>query len=604
MSSIPIIGHGYWGKIIESKLKKLNKPIKIITKDKYNDFLNNKSEIYEHIIISTQTDTHVNIINDLINNLSLNETLIFCEKPFTKNISSFSLLNDYKVYISDVFLYNNKYLNIKSFCKDKKIKEISVETYNNSVSQKETILYDLMYHDLYMLMNLINNFSITNIIIYSYDDNELKLKFMINDITINLYYSRKSTLKTKDVKIMIENEIYDFDLNYDTNDKDAIENMFMNIFEKKYNLEYNNKLANKCITYINEVKSKLNNTISIIGGGVYGCLVGIELSNSYNIIINEKNDDILQEATTHSLWRIHKGYHYPRCDITAQLCKNSYDLFLEKYPDCTIKYKHIYCIAKHNSNITSDEYVDFMKRNELSYQKIDKLECFNENTIDSFFTVDERLYNVSKIRKKIYNEFNHNNNIHLNLNSNIENINNTYCRTILTSYWNNNNIITNDNIYEYQICEVVMIKLPEVCKNFSITIMDGPFLSLNPLDDIFGLYDVENTIIYKENTSKFKVPDLYKNIINKGLINDFKFSKHKLTLKKFEYFFNVKYEYVGSAYSVRVLKKNVNDSRFYEINELNNNIYSIFSSKVDCSLLLANDLIKKLKMNEKDPERL
>ena len=132
-----------------------------------------------------------------------------------------------------------------------------------------------------------------------------------------------------------------------------------------------------------------------------------------------------------------------------------------------------------------------------------------------------------------------------------------------------------------------MIKLPGTCKNLSITIMDGPFLSLNPLGDVFGLYDVENTIIHRESTCSFEIPDLYKSVVNRGIIKGFEFSKHKLTLEKFECFFKVEYEYLGSQYSVRVLNRNDNDSRFCEINRLSNNVYSILSSKVDLSLLLA-----------------
>jgi hypothetical protein len=591
MNKIALIGNGYWGKILYSKLQNYN--IDIITRNNYNEFLKN-NKIYNLFIITTPENKHIDNIKDILINKCLENSLIFCEKPFSKDINSFDILKKNKIYISDIFLYNSKYLYIKDICKKNIITELSIKTYNNSISQKDDILYDLLYHDLYMVMNITNIYDINEIQINYYDDNELNLSFKINNININLFYSRKEIYKTKEVKLKTENTIFDYDLNYDKNEPDAIENFFNCILTKKYNLEYNNMLAKSCITNIEKIIDKLQSTIMIIGGGIYGCILAIELSkNNNNIILNEKNNDILQETTKYNLWRIHKGYHYPRCNYTAQLCKKSYKLFYEKYSTCLIKYKHIYCIAKYNSKITTNEYINFMNHNDLSYNQISNLTEFNENQIDSTFMVDERLYNISKLNTLItYNLKKQK--IKLNINKEIKEYNNKYCNTILTSYWNNNNIINNNIIYEYQICEVCIIKLPKNFKNMSITIMDGPFISLNPYGDYFAVYDVKNTILYKETNSSFKIPELYKEIINKGIINTFKLSKHKLTLENFSKFFKTKFQYMGSQYSIRVINKNSKDTRKYSIDKLTTNMYSTFSSKVDVSILAANELNKIL----------
>ena len=592
MNNAALIGYGYWGKILHSKLNNFNIDVELITKNNYNEFLNNDKK-YQLFIIATSENKHLDIIKDIQINKYLENSLIFCEKPFSKEINLFELLRSNKIYISDIFLYNSKYLSIKDFCKNRKIDALTIITNNNSTSQKDDILYDLAYHDLYMLMDITNEVDINNINIIYCDDNELKIMFKIKNINVNLFYSRKESYKTKDVKLKIGNEIFNYDLNYDKHDKDAIENMFNSILEKNYNLEYNNLLAKSCIINIDKIMDKLRNTVMIIGGGIYGCILAIELSNDYNVILNEKNNDILQETTKYNLWRIHKGYHYPRCNYTAHLCKESYNLFNENYSDCLIKYKHIYCIAKYDSKITTNEYINFMNLNDLSYIQINNLIEFNEDTIDSTFVVDERLYNISKLTTLI-KQYLKKNNIKLNLNTEIEKYKNEYCNTILTSYWNNNNICSNKNLYEYQICEVCILKLPKCFKNLSITIMDGPFISLNPYGDFSALYDVENTILYRETNINFKIPELYKEIINKGIITDFSLSNHKLTLKKFKYFFKTDFDYIGSQYSIRVIDKNLNDTRKYSINKLSHNMYSIFSSKVDVSLLVAKKMVQIL----------
>ena len=256
MNNSVIIGYGYWGKILKSKLNNLNIETEIINKSKYKEFLNKTNE-YKLIIVSTKEKNHIKIINDILSNLCLKDSLIFCEKPFSKNVNSYNLLNKNNIYISDVFLYNNKYLKIKSFCNNKKIKTINIETSNNSVSQKDSILYDLLYHDIYIIMDLKNYFSISNIYIHYHDENELKLQFKINNSNIYLYYSRKKEKKHKNINILIKNKTYNYNLNYDRNDKDAIENMFSSLLKKNYNIEYNNLLSKSCIININKIKEKI-----------------------------------------------------------------------------------------------------------------------------------------------------------------------------------------------------------------------------------------------------------------------------------------------------------------------------------------------------------
>ena len=62
----------------------------------------------------------------------------------------------------------------------------------------------------------------------------------------------------------------------------------------------------------------LSKRIAIIGGGFYGCAIAENLTDhGYECTIYEKRDRILAGTASKTLFRVHKGPHYPRSEETA-----------------------------------------------------------------------------------------------------------------------------------------------------------------------------------------------------------------------------------------------------------------------------------------------
>ena len=77
-----LIGNGYWGSIVEQKLKKQTQLLHVLnSKDNIDEILNNFD--VDYVFVCTPTDTHFEIVKKCINN----HKNIFCEKPFTGNFS-------------------------------------------------------------------------------------------------------------------------------------------------------------------------------------------------------------------------------------------------------------------------------------------------------------------------------------------------------------------------------------------------------------------------------------------------------------------------------------------------------------------------------------
>ena len=388
---------------------------------------------------------------------------------------------------------------------------------------------------------------------------------------------------------------------------------------------------------------------AIIGGGIYGCQIALSLSKVANteVTIYEKNDDILLGATKNNLWRIHRGYHYPRCKKTAENSMKSYPRFCDEYKEAVFNYEHLYAIAKEDSKTTAEDYLKFMTDMSLKYTILDtneqwlgkydtgsykekKRDCiatedkiFHHDQLSLLVKVEESLYDSRILASIIKDKIQKANNIHLKLNHTIfwslpvqEKNNLPYDGYILTTYYANNmfvrkqppqTMMKNDDEklkqtkYEFQLCEVIYGELPDKYKDKSLIVLDGEFTSINPVpnSNLFGIYHVKHTkhISFVDTRINInKLPERYTSLINTGCKYVPEISKFKEVLRdSSKYFRDLKhFVYKGSTFTWRVKRVNVDntDSRYYDIKEVGENVWSVFSGKVDEAILVGEEMTK------------
>jgi len=71
--------------------------------------------------------------------------------------------------------------------------------------------------------------------------------------------------------------------------------------------------------------------IAIIGGGWVGCHLAAKLFREHNVSIYEKNNSFFQGTSYNNQNRLHLGYHYARSFKTRELCKNTFERFINDY---------------------------------------------------------------------------------------------------------------------------------------------------------------------------------------------------------------------------------------------------------------------------------
>lgn len=216
-----LIGHGYWGKIINSKLT--------------DNTINSISEDTEWVFVATPPSTHYDIVKEYLQK----EKNVFCEKPLTLNYnSSLELINLAKeknacLYINNIFLLRNE------------IKNINVPLVNNiefiwlkKGPYNDTLVNDLLYHDLYILIYLMGTHQVSNIHYIKNTTNKLIMTFNYGDVEVKINYNRNYRGKKKKL-ICIDNNTIDLS----NPNNDPLQESIDLCFSKNIDFEYNHYLS-------------------------------------------------------------------------------------------------------------------------------------------------------------------------------------------------------------------------------------------------------------------------------------------------------------------------------------------------------------------------
>lgn len=356
----------------------------------------------------------------------------------------------------------------------------------------------------------------------------------------------------------------------------------------------------------------MNKKIAIIGGGLFGVTSYIKLKNKgYDCVLFEKKKDILLGASTNNLNRIHFGYHYPRDDQTAQQSYKGYKKFYKFFKKSVVKnFENYYAIAK-ESKIDFQTYLKFCKKNSLKYKNVNlKKFKIRFKNITGCVRVKEPIYDWNLITKEVKEKI-------LKLSTNKIKKNETVKKIIKKNKYF---LITNKQKYVFDVIVdasydqsnrlIKKIFIPKkrkyqlvvvfefYLKNFEkmgLAIMDGNFFSFLPKGNgnKHLIYHVKHSII-KQQISKY-MPDRWLKFSKKSK-KIFEIKK-KIESDLNKYCTNLKIKFSKNVFiNPRVIEKGVEktDRRISTINEINKSYFQIFSAKIDHSIDIADNIVKRV----------
>ena len=338
--------------------------------------------------------------------------------------------------------------------------------------------------------------------------------------------------------------------------------------------------------------------LAVIGSGFFGITLGLILSKKHEVDIYEKENSILNGASSSNQFRFHLGYHYPRSQKTMHEINKSKDLFISYFGKKIFGKTFNYYLVANTSKTSYKKYEQFLIKNNLYY--VSKNLFSNNKFIEKTILTKEKILNIFNFKKIVIDKIKKSNlNLKLKTEFNKKNIE-EYDKVIIATYSNNNLLLRKLGIkklsdYKFQLVEKILVKLPKQYSKKSFIVIDGNYVCVDPylgtkyhlLSDV-KLSKLETTIgkfpTFKNKNKKY---------LNKGIIKNIKISRfNKFINRSSSYLpFLREAKYIGSMYVVRTIKKNKEktDERTSSVNFHSNKILSVLSGKWNNCVFLAKN---------------
>ena len=210
-----VIGLGYFGNILKSKLEKLG--YNVITVDPYNEKADLKSISSmvafedDRYFITTPASTHHSILLDLFSKGVKN---IWVEKPVCPSLED--TLDIFSKKPDDTFLYCDftwlQHNSVKRLGNCKSVKHIEMKWLNNGtmIPKDVNIVEDLAIHPISILMFLLikSKKSIHKIHVPYANEKSVLINGVCDDITFNIEVSNTSMKKSRNISLYCKDNVY------------------------------------------------------------------------------------------------------------------------------------------------------------------------------------------------------------------------------------------------------------------------------------------------------------------------------------------------------------------------------------------------------------
>ena len=350
--------------------------------------------------------------------------------------------------------------------------------------------------------------------------------------------------------------------------------------------------------------------IAIIGAGIFGVTAAFRLSKNHSVDLFEKNEDIMMASSDINQCRVHRGYHYPRSISTVKEVLHANISFTKEFGDAIMKNtENYYCISKHDSLVSSEQFIEFCDENNLEYE-ISTPDIINKDSIEICIKVKENLFDHKKLKSICWKKLKENNvNVILNTEA-TDSIFEKYDFTIICTYGQTGNLLEkfpeHNKEYQFEVCEKVFVKLPKIFENISVLVMDGPFMGIDPVGDtgMFIIGDVVHTVHERNIGKQPKINPIFLPLLNKGIIARPPISKLDLFIESGAKFMpEIKNaEYLGSSFCIKTVLPNVDktDERPTLIKKINDKMVTVFSGKIPTCVEAAKQLENMIKKIEQE----
>ncbi len=243
--------------------------------------------------------------------------------------------------------------------------------------------------------------------------------------------------------------------------------------------------------------------VVIIGGGFYGCCIALYLHSFYaNILLIEREQDLLTRASFVNQARVHNGYHYPRSYLTALRSHINFPRFVLDFQHCVDNsFTKLYAIARTNSKVSAYQFRKMFGSIGAPVKEASPAQkkWFNPRLIEEVFCVEEYAFDAVKLRSQLREKLAEAQ-IPIWYGAQVERVGSeptgqltvefsdgrtvSATKVLNCTYAGLNRILHNSGLEElptkYELAEVALVEVPPELQQVGVTLMDGPFFSVMP----------------------------------------------------------------------------------------------------------------------------
>ena len=236
----------------------------------------------------------------------------------------------------------------------------------------------------------------------------------------------------------------------------------------------------------------------VIGAGFFGCETALELKRLgfSQIVLAEREGDILRRASFVNQARVHNGYHYPRAPATAVRSRRNFERFVADYSDVVMHDLEKYYAIARGSRVSADQFEAFCQRIGAKIRpashEIDSL--FAPGTIERVFRVEELAFDAAKLAARLRAEIAASEiDVQLGRTARITSFDDGGVDVDLAGTTTRARIVFNctysdlafagvevKTVIKRELAEMALISPPPQLRGRGFTVMDGPFFSVMP----------------------------------------------------------------------------------------------------------------------------
>ncbi len=355
--------------------------------------------------------------------------------------------------------------------------------------------------------------------------------------------------------------------------------------------------------------------ILVLGAGLFGLHIGIELQKlGFLTTVLEMEDKILAGATSGSILRVHSGLHYPRDLDTAIQSRKGYLPFIDYYQEVIRNdFPNFYGLAKYSSKVNRKQMEDFADRANINCRpvEVDNLSFtgINSKLLDFAWEVDEGVVDLVALNsfyQKLVSELE----LRLLLNHKAVKLDffdnkwlveaqNGFSEQfdfVVRATHGQNGVKSNvlneeENFYEYH--QTKMLRINCGVNPFSMTVMDGPFISFLPAGFTGDYYVYGPGVSIRQKFIGANTPPSWS---HRNELDDEIFIKESKELLQ-KWFPNLPiYKEIQILTTTRAIQPHVGltDRRITEVEELAKGYFNIKSTKIDHVIGVTTTIINKI----------